>query len=278
MNQPFSLFQLTESHLDNNGKLFGDNPVHSHDYEELIIGIEGEVEHFIDYKTIKLTAPFISFVTSGKIHRVTPATINGKCTIWGLRFKSDFISETTFHLYSYYHDHASVQIQSDFCSKRIISIVEIMFEETKQNNVNYVLVRHLLNAIFTIIESERKKALLDSITMQHTQNDNFKKFLILLEKNFNKHEGVEFYADQLFMTGRNLNLICHTILQKSVSEIIEHRKLIEAKNLLINSEKSISEIGYEVGYNENTHFTNVFKKKSGQTPSEFRSEMRKLIS
>jgi AraC family transcriptional regulator, transcriptional activator of pobA len=89
---------------------------------------------------------------------------------------------------------------------------------------------------------------------------------------------VEFYAEKLFMSSRNLNMICQNILQRSVSEIIETRKLIEAKNLLVSTHKSISEIGYELGYNEKAYFTNVFKKKSGQTPTEFREEMRTLIS
>jgi AraC-like DNA-binding protein len=80
------------------------------------------------------------------------------------------------------------------------------------------------------------------------------------------------------MTSRNLNLICHNILQQSVSEIIETRKLIEAKNLLISTDKAISEISYELGYNEKSYFANVFRKKSGQTPSEFREEMKRLIS
>ena len=64
----------------------------------------------------------------------------------------------------------------------------------------------------------------------------------------------------------------------SVSEIIETRKLIEAKNLLVNSDNPVSEISFELGYNEKAYFSSVFKKKSGQTPTEFREEMRKLVS
>jgi AraC family transcriptional activator of pobA len=63
-----------------------------------------------------------------------------------------------------------------------------------------------------------------------------------------------------------------------VTETIETRKLIEAKNLLINSDKTIAEIGFILGFSEKSYFTSVFKKKSGQTPSEFRDEMKKLIS
>ncbi len=99
-----------------------------------------------------------------------------------------------------------------------------------------------------------------------------------MEENFHRPEGVEFYAEKLFMSSRNLNLICQNVLQQSVTEIIETRKLIEAKNLLTSTDKTISEIGYELGYNEKAYFTTVFKRKSGQTPTEFREEMKSIIS
>jgi len=63
-----------------------------------------------------------------------------------------------------------------------------------------------------------------------------------------------------------------------VSEIIETRKLIEAKSLLTTTEKTVAEIAFELGYNENSYFNNVFKKKSGQTPGEFREEMKAMLT
>lgn len=73
-------------------------------------------------------------------------------------------------------------------------------------------------------------------------------------------------------------MITHHILQQSVSCIIGTRKLIEAKNLLVTTDKPVSEIGFELGYEEKAYFTRVFKKNSGQTPTEFREEMRKLVA
>ena len=103
-------------------------------------------------------------------------------------------------------------------------------------------------------------------------------FLKIVEANFRRPVGVEFYAEKLFMSARNLNLICQRIMDQSVTELIETRKLTEAKNLLTSTNKSISEIGFEIGFNEKAYFSNVFKKKTGQTPTEFRQEMRQLIS
>ena len=276
INQPFYIFLLTEE----DAKRIAASPdePHQHDYEELIIGMDGKLEHFIDFKTSTFDAPFVSFVTKGKVHRVIPRLEKNKCKMWVLRFKSEFIPETTFQLYSYYHDHANIQIYNIECFKRMVTLSEMMFDEMQRPTPDFAIIRHLLSALFTMIESERKKSETDEEGIQKTQNITFKNFLKILEENFRRPEGVEFYAEKLFMSPRNLNLICQRILHQTVTEIIELRKLIEAKNLLINTDKSVSEIGFEVGYNEKAYFTSVFKKKSGQTPTEFREEMRKLIS
>lgn len=276
MDQLFQIFRLGEAEAE---KIISspDEP-HDHNFEELIVGIEGEMEHFIDFKTEKFVSPFVSFVTKGKIHRVKPILKENKFDVWVIEFRSEFIPETTFQLYSYYHDHANLPLQNGECFNRLASVCEMMYNESLQTVPDFAIIRHLLSALFTMIESERKKTDNADKHFYNTQNITFKNFLAILEDNFHRPEGVDFYAEKLFMTSRNLNLICHNILQKSVSEIIETRKLIEAKNLLITTNKTISEIGFELGYNEKAYFTTVFKKKSGHTPSEFRDEMSRLIS
>jgi AraC-like DNA-binding protein len=152
----------------------------------------------------------------------------------------------------------------------------MMQDELNQANPDLSVVKHLLSALFIMIESERNKGEPEDST-ETSQNSTFTNFLSILEQNFKRNEGVEFYAEHLFMTSRNLNQITQKLVQQSVSEIIETRKLIEAKNLLTTTDKTIAEIAYEIGYNEKSYFSKVFKKKSGQTPSEFRQEMKNLI-
>lgn len=276
MNQPFKIFSITEADV---AKIAAapDEP-HQHDFEELIVGIKGRLEHFIDFKSTTIRAPFVSFVTRGKIHRVVPGTEDGICQMWVLRFKSEFIAETTFQLYAHYHDHANVALQHGSCFDRLVTVCEMISGEMQQAAPDLAVVRHFLSALFTMIESERRKTEVGGAGSLSNQNTTFKNFLAILEENFHRPEGVEFYAEKLFMSPRNLNLICNQILQKSVSEIIETRKLIEAKNLLTTTDKTVAEIGFDLGYNEKAYFTTVFKKKSGQTPTEFREEMRRLTS
>jgi AraC-like DNA-binding protein len=254
------------------------NDPHHHEFEELIIGIKGKIDHFIDFKSETYVAPFASFVSRGKIHRVVPLLENGDCDFWVLRFKSEFIPETTFNLYSYFHDHANLQFEQGRCFERINLLCSMIREEMNQAKPELAVVRELLTTLFAMIESERQKQFPDYQNLYKNQDITFKNFLNILEENYKRPEGVNYYAEKLFMSARNLNSITQSILQQSVSEIIETRKLIEAKNLLLSTNKTISEIGFELGYSDKAYFTSVFKKKSGQTPTEFREEMGKLIS
>lgn len=276
MNQLIKIFKVDEAEATKISAL-PDEP-HHHDFEELFIGIAGALEHFIDFKTTILDAPLVSFVTKGKVHRVIPKTKNGRCDMWVIRFKSEFIPETTFQLYAHYHNHATLKLPSGPYFDRLVTLCEIMAAEMKQENPDLSVVRHLLSALFIMIESERNKTTTNENALATTHNTTLLNFLSILEENYRRPVGVEFYAKKLFMSARNLNLICKSILQQTVSEIIETRKLIEAKNQLTHSDKNISEIGFDLGYNEKAYFTNVFKKRTGQTPSDFREEMKKLLS
>jgi AraC-like DNA-binding protein len=254
-----------------------DDP-HQHDFEELIIGVEGQLDHFIDFRTSTIDAPFVSFVTKGKVHRVKPGLKDGRCDMWVLRFRSEFIPETIFQLYAFFHANADIALPDAFCFKRLLTVCELISGEMEQPEPDLAVVRQLLGALFTLIRSEHRRQHPEVEAPSATQNETFRNFLQLLEENYRQPHDVEFYASQLFMSTRNLNLITQHILQQSVSRIIETRKLIEAKNLLISTDKPVSEIGFDLGYQEKAYFTRVFKKNTGQTPTEFREEMRKLLT
>lgn len=271
MDQLFSIFRI-DSVRANEIASMPDEP-HIHDFEELIVGIKGKLEHFIDFKSTIVEAPLVSFIARGKVHKVVTKLQDDDFDMWVIRFKSEFIAETIFQLYISFNNKSNQILQTGACFNRLGTICEFIDQEMKHPTPDLSIVRHLLSALFIMIESERKKLTINENSNNYIQNETFVNFLKILEDNFRRPLGVEFYAEKLFMSSRNLNLICQKIMNQSVSELIETRKLTEAKNLLANTRKSVSEIGFELGYNEKSYFSNVFKKKSGQTPSEFRDEM-----
>lgn len=276
MQELFNIFKINESLVE----VIANNPnnPHQHDYEELIIVLKGKLIHFIDYKTQNIAAPCISFITKGKVHRLSPELKNNQFEGWSLRFKSEFIPEVTFQLYDYYHDKANFTLSDPKNANRLDTLCQLIYEEHSTPTTELSIIRELLTALFTIVESERKKAYQDNHNITNNHNTTFRSFLQILEENFRRPEGVNFYAEKLFMSSKSLNTITQNILHLPVSEIIETRKLIEAKKLLFTSDKSVAEIGFELGYQDKAYFTSVFKKKSGQTPTEFREDMKNLLS
>ena len=252
--------------------------VHVHDFEELIVGIKGRLEHYINCEMVTVDAPLVAFVAKGQSHRLVTRLADGDFDMWVLRFKSEFIAETVFQLYQSFHNKANVSLQTGTCFNRLGQVCELIEVEMHGPAPDLSVVHHLLSALFIMIESEKKKVSEDDADGSAILNETFLSFLKILEDNFRRPLSVEFYAEKLFMSSRNLNLICQKIMSQSVSELIETRKLTEAKHLLATTSKSVSEIGFELGYNEKSYFSKVFKRKAGQTPTEFREEMERLMN
>lgn len=274
MNELFEMFRVNDvvlKELVKKAKL-----PHQHSHEEIIVVIKGALEHFIDFDATLLNAPFVSFITKGKPHRIKPIDNGGECDGFVIRFQSEFVSETIFQLYHFFHDNANVVFSTNREFERFVKLSEMLHDEAQQNSLDYSIVRGLLNTMLTILESEKRKSF--GHYAANNQVSQFVKFLQLLEVNYHRPIGVSFYAEKLKMSSRNLNNICQQILLKSINEIIQTRRLIKAKNLLTTTDKSISEIGFEIGYKEKSYFSNIFKKKTGKTPTEFRSEINNLFS
>ena len=57
---------------------------------------------------------------------------------------------------------------------------------------------------------------------------------------------------------------------KSPQEYIENNIIDLAKEKIMGSEMTVNQIAYELGFQYPQHFTRIFKKKVGCTPSEYR--------
>lgn len=248
---------------------------HRHDHEELWIITHGNPEHSVDFQSEVLEAPVIVYVAQGKVHSLIP---DQHTRGWLIRYRSDFIPQSRFNFYSGFSEKMLYPLSHDYCSTTLHSLSEIMLKESMEAEPDYQVLRHLLSAILAKLEKDARTEYLNETGAANPRLITFNNFLKILEDNFHRPEGAAFYAEKLNMTARNLNLITQASFGKTATEIIETRKLIEARRLLLNSEKSVSEIGFELGYNEKSYFTRVFKKRTGVTPTEFREQSFALIS
>ncbi len=273
MEKLFRIFEITDKLADDLATRTIES--HFHDFEELIIVTQGSMEHFIDFKMEIVEAPVACYISMGKAHQLIPhKNMRG----WVVNYKTELIPDSKLNFYSNFFTFTNIPLSNGLCINRFISLCQIIHAESTQQFIDYTTIRHLVNGLISMLEAERKRSLPIENISKVSQITTFSNFLKILEENYFHNEGVSFYADRLKMSERNLNTICKNNFQKSVSEIIETRKLIEAKRLLLHTDKSVSEIGYDLGYNEKSYFTRVFHNKMGITPSRFREMTRSIIS
>ena len=95
-----------------------------------------------------------------------------------------------------------------------------------------------------------------------------------IDKNYKNMKSAAQYAELMKMGPKNLNRIVKLNLDKTTSELIDDRIVLEAKRMLTHSDLTISQIAFDLGYMDNPYFFRVFKKKVGETPNEFMKKFR----
>lgn len=93
----------------------------------------------------------------------------------------------------------------------------------------------------------------------------------LLEEHFREERGAEFYAQAMNLTVARLNRFCRLFLDRTASQAVRDRVILEAKRLLTFSPQSVQEIAFELGYEDPAYFSRMFRKETGRSPQEFRA-------
>jgi AraC-like DNA-binding protein len=102
------------------------------------------------------------------------------------------------------------------------------------------------------------------------QQDIYYRYLQLVNRFFTEYRSVEEYATILNVTPNYLSTAVKTVSGRSTKSFLDERILTESKNLLVYTSLTVSEIAYNLRFNEPTHFIRFFKKLTGTTPAVFR--------
>jgi AraC-like DNA-binding protein len=117
-----------------------------------------------------------------------------------------------------------------------------------------------------------KLALIDqkSPVMETNNQKLLKKALDIVEKNISDPLfGVEKMAEEMGMSRANLHRKLKTITGFAPSDFIRSVRLKRAADLLRNQTDSVAQIGFTVGFEDQSYFSKSFKKQFGVSPSEY---------
>lgn len=145
---------------------------------------------------------------------------------------------------------------------------------------NYQILKHKVdNLISTHVRLQNKysqKLILEPsrVEISHSEEIFLKKVVDLIEKNISNPDfnpGV--LASKVNMSQSSLYRRLHAVSNQTVNELIREIRIKRSAQFLADKEKTISEIAYEVGFNDVKYFRKSFQKQFGKSPSEYRSDM-----
>jgi len=103
-------------------------------------------------------------------------------------------------------------------------------------------------------------------------SERIKKVYEYIQENFHRKIGLEEISQLVNMSPVSFNRFIKKRTAKTFITYVNDTRISYAARYLIETEKSIGEIGYECGFNNIANFNRIFKKSKNCTPSEYRKE------
>ncbi|MDD5898630.1 MAG: helix-turn-helix domain-containing protein [Clostridia bacterium] len=107
--------------------------------------------------------------------------------------------------------------------------------------------------------------------VRHYSNDAFGRALEYIENNYTSSLPVESVAEMLFISKNYLSDVFTKRLGITFTQYRHSLRIQEAKRLLAETDESVTEIAYSVGYNSESYFCAMFKRVAGVTPQQYRT-------
>ncbi len=239
----------------------------------LVMATNGRFKLNIDFEEVAFTAPAMLCVCPSQVHQVLEVK---EPQGWVIVF-DPLLPDNEFQLLleNRFKDPVLLKHSSAFYEQAVI-LLDLMEKVQSGTTDNYTgkSVHSLLNALLCLIASNIYSAALNNKTKENRGDIIEEAFKQLLKKYYKTWKNPAQYASELAITVSHLNDTIKAKTGTSVSAHIHQVSILEAKRLLYFTDKSVKEIGYEVGYDEPVYFGKLFKKVSTFTPLQFRQQFR----
>jgi AraC-like DNA-binding protein len=221
----------------------------------------------------------ISFFAPGQIHSWDEKTENSGRWGWMLAFHPDFIRKYPLgtkigKLKFFSYDTNEALHMSDSERLMIEGIMESIESEYKRS-IDEHSQDIIVSQLDVLLNYSERFYTRQFRTRDSVESDVLTRFQVILHNHFDNDKGgiitASDIASQLAMSTSYLSDLLRNLTGLNTQQHI-HAYLIErAKGLLLNTNLSVNEIAFSLGFEYPQYFSRLFKSKTGQTPIEFRN-------
>lgn len=240
----------------------------------------GQVCFGVDERTVELKPGQITCTTY--LQQIDFTGIDRGDEVKFLRFNREFYcvhtndSEVSCNGLLFFGSNFSPTLQlNDDESKRLRTLFDVLTEEFDMKEASQEeMLRILLKRFIIRCTRLANKQLLKDGENQ-TEIDLIRHYNVLVEEYFKTKKSVSEYADLLHKSPKTIANVFSKNSDLTPLEVIHKRVIMEAKRMLLYTDKTAKEIGYELGYNDPAQFSKLFKKQTGMTTTQFLKKNQK---
>ncbi|NOU59648.1 helix-turn-helix domain-containing protein [Marinifilum caeruleilacunae] len=200
---------------------------------------------------------------------------------WSLFFHADLIRTfplgKTIKEYGFFNYQSNEALHISEKEKQIVESIIHKIEIELDSNLDDFSEELIVSNIELLLNYSKRFYNRQFITRKRFNKNTIAQFSNMLEdyfeKEFQKELGiptVQYFANKLNFSPNYLSDLIRKGTDKSILEHIHYHVIELAKNKLLNSNNSISEIAFELGFEYSQYFSRLFKNKVGKTPLEYR--------
>jgi AraC-like DNA-binding protein len=262
------------NHFELNKKLI-DKP-HSHNFYLCVLFTEGIGKHEIDFNSYHVNPGKVFFLKPGQTHSWQFDTKpEGFIFFHSQEFYELKFLDHTLNSFPFYYSNQNPPVLelSDIKMNALkLKFVEVYTEYQQQNILKELKIINLINSIYidltraytAEVNLEKLVSPSYSVIIEHLEH--------LINQHFYKEKLPKFYSNQLNITTKHLNRVVKKTLNKTTSQLISERIILESKRLIIHSENNLAAIANILQFSDYAYFSRFFKSKTGCTPIDFRKK------
>ncbi|MGN0228570.1 MAG: helix-turn-helix domain-containing protein [Muribaculaceae bacterium] len=171
----------------------------------------------------------------------------------------------------YYHRQAHFHLD-DKQFENIYSVFKLLHSVCESESLrNSTLKGKLLDVLFGLL-AEFRKSNGEVANRQPSQHEEIlTSFIEAVTKHYDKSREVRYYADMLCLSPKYFAAIIKQQTGVNASTWISNYVVVQAKTLLrYHRNLTVQQIAIRLGFTDQASFSRFFKKKTGQSPSEYR--------
>ena len=248
-------------------------------YYAIIISLD-ELTLKTEFGQEKVNPKQVVYIGPGRTFEILGDIAHSVCIVFRSCFYERTIQDSFFinsKLFFNSHSNFYVVPICESCFKEKTALANRVEKFKNREESLYVSAAHnfiesLLLHAFQVEEEddevEEESFIVDDDNFEYLSYIN--RFRVLLQRDFKEHKKVAYYADELNVSTRKLTEMSEYVSGKKAKQVIIEKVIKESENALKFSSQTISEISYNLGFNDEGNFTNFLKKHTGKIPTEIR--------